>query len=1808
MLTMKKINSLFAKIFLMTVVAAMASGVINRADAAVTMTLSANTQAASNYCQGTTGNIIHSFIIASSGTGTPNLTQIIESIGGTWVGGGTDVLNFKLYYTTTSTFATTNLLATITNPATGTQTFTFTSPALVSPASYWFWITADFSATAGNHTLIPAAMTTASFTSTSTKAGSAGAGNTKTIVVKSTNPTSATASPASVCSGSPSTLTLVGGGGGTGTVVKWYTGSCGGTLVGTGNPLVVNPASATTYYGRYEDPAPCSNNTTCATVTVNMAATVTPTVTVTTNPVDAGGVINVCSGQNVTFTITGYTNQGTGQTYQWYNSGGPIAGATATSYASSSLANGEIIYCIMTCTPNSPSYCPSPTTATSTTFSINYKTAPSQPGAITGLSTVCSGQNNVTYTTTGSSPAADSYTWTVPGGTIVSGQGTTTITVNWGTVVSNTTYTINVIGVNCGTLNGTARTKTVTVNALAAPPALTIADAAAGPTTICQYLVVNFSATITESSLSKVAVWKVDGNTIFTSAANTNPAYFTYPNSGSFSYPFANPGAHTVTCEITFAGQPAPSQCFSPNVTISNTLNYTVTQNEHPSVSIISTQDTNHFCRGTLDVFTATAVDAGTGPFTWYVDGLPDLSSSTSTFNYIPLTAGVHIVYCVVRSDQHCDSMPPNSNPPVFYDLEAYSNTQIVNVDPCTYYVPASGNLGPYNACGGIFYDSQTDPGANYTNSQSGTTTFCSAIPGQFVSVTFTSMALADNGDILRLYSGIGTGGPLLQTFQGPISTSSFCGAVISQDVSGGCITAQFQTNASGVAAGWVGNIACSPTSAVTPAGVNCANPTVISSLPYTATGHTTQCFINDYSNQAGICNSTYNGEDRVYQYTAAGPECTNIMMSGTSGNPALAVYQGCPGAGGVCLTPAPLVGNNSMQFTFPAAGTYFIIVDEATGFSNYTLTIQSFGLAPSNDLPCNAQYIDLLVSVNGNTSCTGSANEPATVPSCWTTGTINATWHYFVAPPSGSVRIRTNSGTIGSTQIALYSLTGSCSNPANFNLLACNRIGPTCNAPNPLITSSEIAITGLTPANNYYVRVDGINNNTGNYSIMVADQSGPQPYVAGQDCVVPLPVCSHQFSIPTPGFYNTGWVCDFTSANNSCLTSGELNSCWLVFSTIGTGNLAFKVTPYGVNPPSTDYDWVLMDITSYGSDQATRITSACTSINANVLPWVRCNLTGAAASFPTCCTANYCTGLCPSATNTSSPPSASSYCSAVSVVAGQTFLLFLMNHWQNNVGFNIDFDAFGVSPIGTSLPPATVFWTGTVSTDWFNAGNWGNCGPPDCSSNAIIYNGALNYPVIPTGPIAQCRGLDIRAGASVSLTGFGQLDICGNFVNNGSLTASQTSIVNLVNSSSQYFDGFMTGSSAFGSVMMSKSPAAASKLTLLDNMEMTGTLTLANTAFGGKILTGLKELYITNNSPSSCNFGSPTSYVEGNLRRNLNGTLSNGTYYFPVGHATPGYQLATIDFTSTHSIPNLLGYFTPWGSLPAALNVTDAPCSVNYNTTPGFYDNGYWTLTASANASSANYNLRLRNAGVSNGPGTFWTVAKAATVAGPWSLNGTCFNDVYPFAKRTAMSGFSVFATAQSGNALPVSLLTFDAVVQGSEVETSWATASETNNDYFIIERSVDGVNYEKVGTRKSVGNSTTELHYSLIDPKPFKGVSYYRLRQIDLDGLESSFGPVAVNLTDNTVLNVFPNPANTEVQYRFISAAEGIVSVEISDALGRMVYSDQMNVKKGENTSDPVRIGSLPVGVYILQVKPVNSDIIEPMQKRFIKKLREE
>jgi hypothetical protein len=169
---------------------------------------------------------------------------------------------------------------------------------------------------------------------------------------------------------------------------------------------------------------------------------------------------------------------------------------------------------------------------------------------------------------------------------------------------------------------------------------------------------------------------------------------------------------------------------------------------------------------------------------------------------------------------------------------------------------------------------------------------------------------------------------------------------------------------------------------------------------------------------------------------------------------------------------------------------------------------------------------------------------------------------------------------------------------------------------------------------------------------------------------------------------------------------------------------------------------------------------------------------------------------------------------------------------------------------------------------------------------------------------------------------------------------------------------------------------------------------------------------------------------------------------------------------------------------------------------------------------------------------------------------------------------GFSPFTFGDSPSSpLPVELLDFTAEIKNRTVDLTWQTASEHNNDFFTVERSSDGFNFEPIAYVDGAGNSTTLLNYSEVDLQPLDGVSYYRLKQTDFDGaFEYSDIRVVSSAADAQVL-IYPNPSKGSIQ---ISASAPITNIKLVAGDGKILEEHpSLNELKLELTS----------GIYHLQ-----------------------
>lgn len=157
----------------------------------------------------------------------------------------------------------------------------------------------------------------------------------------------------------------------------------------------------------------------------------------------------------------------------------------------------------------------------------------------------------------------------------------------------------------------------------------------------------------------------------------------------------------------------------------------------------------------------------------------------------------------------------------------------------------------------------------------------------------------------------------------------------------------------------------------------------------------------------------------------------------------------------------------------------------------------------------------------------------------------------------------------------------------------------------------------------------------------------------------------------------------------------------------------------------------------------------------------------------------------------------------------------------------------------------------------------------------------------------------------------------------------------------------------------------------------------------------------------------------------------------------------------------------------------------------------------------------------------------------------------------------------------LPVSLMYFTAVSEGKQALLSWATASETDNAYFDIERSDDALHWSSIGHMQGAGTSSEQHSYSMMDISPLSGANYYRLRQVNVDGSgiysdiqELTFGEGAGTAS---TLVVHPNPMDRGglLYLELHSSIDLITHISLSTAVGQEVFSQDINPAQQYNLS---------------------------------------
>ena len=213
-----------------------------------------------------------------------------------------------------------------------------------------------------------------------------------------------------------------------------------------------------------------------------------------------------------------------------------------------------------------------------------------------------------------------------------------------------------------------------------------------------------------------------------------------------------------------------------------------------------------------------------------------------------------------------------------------------------------------------------------------------------------------------------------------------------------------------------------------------------------------------------------------------------------------------------------------------------------------------------------------------------------------------------------------------------------------------------------------------------------------------------------------------------------------------------------------------------------------------------------------------------------------------------------------------------------------------------------------------------------------------------------------------------------------------------------------------------------------------------------------------------------------------------------------------------------------------------------------------------------------------------------------PASIDGT--NNTVTFNVDFTTGQYYTLGSTEVA-ALPVDLLSFSArTLSNGHVQLNWSTVSESNNAFFNIERSPDGINFESIGTREGAGDSEDILEYSFLDIYPQDGQNFYRLRQNDFNG-EFEYSEVvrvyvAKGENDNRYL-LYPNPVsraeNLTLAYQ-VKEPE-ILSIEMVSPNGTRTYSATLTIDslQGEVELPTARLSK---GLHFLRIREESGKVL--------------
>ncbi len=438
-----------------------------------------------------------------------------------------------------------------------------------------------------------------------------------------------------------------------------------------------------------------------------------------------------------------------------------------------------------------------------------------------------------------------------------------------------------------------------------------------------------------------------------------------------------------------------------------------------------------------------------------------------------------------------------------------------------------------------------------------------------------------------------------------------------------------------------------------------------------------------------------------------------------------------------------------------------------------------------------------------------------------------------------------------------------------------------------------------------------------------------------------------------------------------------------------------------------------------------------------------------------------------------------------------------------------------------------------------------------------------------PVNTVSILGPVTIQPGGTIDLQGIGTggtMNVQGNWTNNENETAfqDQLSTVVLNGPSSQAITSGGGFEEFFGNLTINK---PSNDVVLNAPVQVRGT----GNFLQGRVFSTAFNLPSFGDGAVALN-ASDASFVSGPVRK-----LGTNAFDFPVGKAGK-YRPCGVSAIAGASTDAFTAEFFPID--PHAFGVAMDPTLDHISYCE------YWQIDRSSGAPDAVVTLSWEDpfsCGVTLPPdlrvarwdGAAWrdrgNGGSVVVGAGGYIWTPVAQNQFSPWT----------LASVSLANPLPIELLWFTAAADAGAVNLFWATATESDNDFFTVERGLDGEAWTDLLQVDGAGSSSEERHYSAVDPEPLEGTSFYRLRQTDLDGAESWSDAVSVAMTGGggSALTVF-------VDHGLIHATHGFAAggtAEVIDPSGRVLL--RTITTQEDRTLIDAR--HLPSGVYMLRIR---------------------